>query len=123
MRFIHTHIAADASQTPTLDQLADVAMVTPEHLCRLFRQETGRTPVQSVRLARLDRAAELIARTNFDFTEIAALTGFANAFHFSRSFRAAFGRSPRDVRADIRRGGLPPASRLQVRRRPPGSST
>jgi AraC family transcriptional regulator len=98
----------------TLQDLADAAMVTPEHLCRLFKRSTGTTPVQTVRLARLDRAAELIARTNFGLAEIATLTGFASPFHFSRCFRAAFGRSPRDVRNDIRAGGLPPLSRLRV---------
>lgn len=95
-----------------LDDLASAACVSPEHLCRLFGRATGHAPMETLRLARLDRAAQLLARSNFPVGEIARLCGFASAFHFSRSFRAAFHMSPREVRAAVRAGQTPPLTPL-----------
>jgi len=102
----------DDAQPLALDDLARAACVSPEHLCRLFQRATGRAPMETLRLARLDRAAQLLARSNFPVGEIARLCGFASAFHFSRSFRAAFHMSPREVRAAVRAGNTPPLTPL-----------
>ena len=96
----------------SLSELAKTAHTTPEHLCRIFKAATGWTPIQAVRLARLDRAAVLLARSNYNVSEIARLCGFASAFHFSRRFKDAFGQAPRELRRDIQNGQTPPVSRL-----------
>ena len=95
-----------------LAELAGAACVTPEYLCRRFRASTGRSPVETVRLARLDRAAVLLARSNYAVGEIAALCGFASPYHFSRRFKEAFGQSPSDLRKAIQAGATPPTPRL-----------
>lgn len=91
----------------SLSELARVAHTTPEHLCRVFKTATGWTPMEAVRLARLDRAAVLLARSNYSISEIAHQCGFPNAFHFSRRFRDSFGKAPREVRNDLRDGATP----------------
>jgi AraC-like DNA-binding protein len=95
-----------------LDDLARAAFVSPEHLCRVFKSTTGRTPMETVRLARLDRAATLLERTNFGVGEIARAGGWASPFHFSRAFKAAFGQSPQQMRQSLRGGAAPPLPRL-----------
>jgi AraC family transcriptional regulator len=111
-----THIDQALDQDPaariSLGDMARAACVTPEHLCRLYKAATGRSPVETLRLARLDRAAVLLTRSNYGVGEIANQCGFANPFHFSRQFKHAFGQSPRQMRDSIRAGAVPPASRL-----------
>lgn len=99
----------------SLEDLARAACVSSEHLCRVFRAVTGRAPMETLRLARLDRAAQLLARSNFPIAEIAQLCGFASPFHFSRSFRAAFALAPRELRAAARAGQMLPAPLLYLR--------
>ena len=41
----------------SLAELARAACVTPEHLCRVFKAAGQPSPVETVRLVRLDRAA------------------------------------------------------------------
>jgi AraC family transcriptional regulator len=106
------HIQAKLDATPgaaiALAELAEAAAVTPEHLCRLFKSSIGRSPVETVRLARLDRAAILLARSNYAVKQIADMLGFSSPFHFSRRFSEAFGRSPRMLRKQVQSGMLPP---------------
>ena len=113
---IHARLEEQPMAPLCLDDLAAVACVTPEHLCRLFQATTGRSPMETVRLARLDRAASLLARSNYSVAEIADLCGFANPFHFSRRFKDAFGQSPSDLRRAVQTGQTPPLPRLLQRR-------
>lgn len=114
---VQDRLEEDPSTSMDLAELARVACVSPEHLCRLFKSSTGRSPVETVRLARLDRAAVLLARTNFSVAEISTVCGFANPFHFSRRFKEAFEQSPRDLRRTLQSGATPPTPRL-LRRTP-----
>jgi AraC-like DNA-binding protein len=102
----------DPAARISLTELAQVAGVNPEYLCRLLKASTGRSPIETVRLARLDRAALLLARSNYSVSEIATLCGYSSPFHFSQRFKAAFGQSPRDLRRSLEAGTTPPASRL-----------
>ncbi len=102
---------------PSLTALARLAGVSRAHLVRVFHRECGATPVEALRLLRLDRAANLLARTNEDVAAIAARCGFANAFHFSRSFRSVYGQPPSAFRQSILAGGGVPTLKLVRLRR------
>lgn len=101
---IQATLSADPAATLPLKELASVAFVTPEHLCRQFKIATGRTPAQTVRLARLDQAAALLSRSNYSVKEIAYMCGFATPFHLSRVFKAGYGMSPTAMRTAVRSG-------------------
>ena len=112
VRAAHEHIWATLERDPaariTLAELARATSVSAGHLCRLFAGATGHSPVETVRLARLDRAATLVTRSNLTLKEVARLCGFGDPYHFSKRFRRAFGASPSQVRADVRAGRMPP---------------
>jgi len=83
-------------------QLADLAQavgVSQQHLMKLFRMRGSTTPKQFLYRKRLDAASDLLSHTGLSVGEIAERCGFANAFHLSRKFREAFGKSPRSWRA------------------------
>ena len=110
--FLYRALEEDPARPLSLAQLADAASVTPEYLCRLFKASVGHSPVETVRLARLDYAAGLLARSNYSVSEISGLCGFANPYHFSRVFKSAYGRTPTEVRRAARDGAQPPSPRL-----------
>lgn len=110
--FIHRKLEEAPESAISLGEIARAAHSTPEHLCRVFKAATGWTPMQAQRLARLDKAAVLLARSNYNVGEIARLCGFASAFHFSRCFKDAFAQTPRELRSHIRNGETPPTLRL-----------
>jgi transcriptional regulator GlxA family with amidase domain len=110
--YMEETLSRDPGRRLSLAELAGVAHVSPAHLCRLFAATTGHTPMETVRLLRLDRAAALIVRSNLSLAEVAAACGFSDAFHLSRRFKEAFGDPPSEVRRAVHAGELPPLPRL-----------
>lgn len=92
--------------------LSDVAMaagVHPVHLTRTFRHHFGCTPGDYLRRCRLTKAAALLTDTAADLADVAEACGYFDQAHFSHTFKAAFGVSPRGYRlgATTDRAGLP----------------
>ncbi|MCP1344069.1 MULTISPECIES: AraC family transcriptional regulator [unclassified Halomonas] len=67
---------------------------------RQFRALVGQAPHAWLTERRLERACRLMAEPQASLTEIAVACGFADAAHFSRTFRAQHGLSPRQWRQD-----------------------
>ncbi|MCE9615826.1 MAG: helix-turn-helix transcriptional regulator [Lentisphaerae bacterium] len=88
----------------TLAELARAAHVSPEHLCRLFRRRLSLGPLECARLARLQFASTLLARSALTIKEVADAAGFATPYHFSRVFRQTYGIPPRHYRRAVSEG-------------------
>lgn len=118
--YLHRRLDENGQARITLGELSAVARVSEEHLCRVFKTTTGRSPMETLRLARLDRAATLLSRSNYSIGEVARLSGFPDPFHFSRAFKAAYGQSPRALRRALEHGATPPVPTLLQRTPPKG---
>lgn len=112
LQFIQSSLENAPDVSLSLAEIAEAACVTPEHLCRLFKAEGQASPVETLRLMRLDRAMTLLSRSNYSIAEIARLCGFADAFHFSRRFKETYGQSPSELRRNVQSGATPPLSPL-----------
>lgn len=78
----------------TLEELADMANITPFYLCREFKKYTNSTIVQYINTIRVLHAQRMFLETNKNMTEIAFDTGFSNITHFTRTFKQVTGASP-----------------------------
>lgn len=67
-------------------------------LSRLFRQQTGLSPVDWLIRFRIDKAKELLTTTDLPITEVAHRTGFSDSAFFARTFRRRLGLSPSEFR-------------------------
>jgi len=84
-------------------KLASLVNLSPSRLRHLFKQETGLTPVQYLKLARLHKA-EVLLRTSFlTIKEICNQVGMTSSGNFVREFRKLYGISPTAYR---QRNGL-----------------
>jgi AraC-like DNA-binding protein len=82
----------------TVPQLAARLFLSTGAFNVLFRRETGVSPAAYLRRLRLDRAQTLLRETDDSIAHVATQSGFGDAAHFSRAFRAAFKMSPRQYR-------------------------
>jgi len=88
------------------DDLAGMIAVTRRQLERLFSTHLHDTPARFYAGVRLDRARELLQQTDMGILAVSVACGFTSSSHFSRAYRARFGRSPKDDRARAGAGGF-----------------
>lgn len=79
-------------------ELAARAGVSVRQLERLFESKLGTTIESYRRKLRLHHARTLLRQTTMPVLEVAFVSGFTAPSHFSRAYRAAFGRAPREER-------------------------
>ena len=99
-------LAADLAATITLDELAARLHVSPFHLARVFRAETGFALAGYRHALRLRAALERLPLNDGDLTSLALELGFASHSHFTASFSREFGVPPSAVRSPRRARAL-----------------
>jgi transcriptional regulator GlxA family with amidase domain len=83
------------SQSPQkISQLASEVNLSQSRLQHLFKEETGVRLGRLLTEQRLQKAAELLIRTQLRIKEIAAAAGYEHASSFSRAFEQRFAQSP-----------------------------
>ena len=90
----------DSIEAPRpLGELADEAQLSGRQMERLFQSHFGQTPQRYYMDLRLYRARHLLRHTAMPIVEVALAAGFGSSAHFAKTYRGAFGHTPRDERA------------------------
>lgn len=82
----------------TLDDLARHGKMSKFAFIRKFKRLCGRTPMEELRLSRLDQARTLLLTTNLPVKAIAPAVGIGDEYQLSKLFRFHFNLSPRHLR-------------------------
>ena len=85
----------------SLSELGDQLNVSPFHLSRVFRAQTGHTLARHRIRARVRHAMERLAGGEQDLARLAADCGFADQSHLSRSIRLELPLTPAALRAAL----------------------
>lgn len=82
----------------SLEDVARAALLSPSHICRLFRRFRQGSPYAFLVRRKMERAAEMLTGgpTPRLVKEAATAVGYDDALHFSKVFRRHFGCSPRE---------------------------
>ncbi|MDS9469538.1 GlxA family transcriptional regulator [Paracoccus sp. MBLB3053] len=84
------------------DQIAGQIGCSARQLQRLFQAELGASMMDYYRDLRLGKARELVGQSSLAMLDIALVTGFTSAAHFSRVYSARFGLPPMRERQALR---------------------
>jgi AraC family transcriptional regulator len=98
LRRLRETVADRLSEPLSVADLAAGVGLSERQLYRALRATTGQTPLGLITALRLDRARDLLQRTDAPIPEIARVAGFASPSHFARLFRRATGQPPSDWR-------------------------
>jgi AraC family transcriptional regulator len=93
-RFIEDNL----TEPITLVGLAHSARYSPWYAARVFKELTGRSPFEYVRLRRLSEAAQRLATSSTKVIDVAFDFVFDSHEGFSRAFTRQFGMTPREFR-------------------------
>ena len=88
--------------TVPISQVAREAVMSPFHFIRQFQAMFGETPHQFRIRARLDRAKDLLALSDYSVTDVCMEVGFTSLGSFSDLFARRVGASPSRYRRQVR---------------------
>jgi len=88
-----------------VEELAEVAHLSPRQFSRVFLAETGQSPAKAVEGLRLEAARLMIERSRHSMDVIARDSGFRDRRHMREAFMRGFGTAPQAVRREGRGQG------------------
>lgn len=94
MQYIRDYISAHLNEKITVKDLSEKVHMSATHFSRVFRHRTGFSPYGYVLASRLNKAKELLLKTDLSVTEIAYETGFNSEANFVYFFTNNEGISP-----------------------------
>ena len=71
---------------------------TAAHFCRKFKEATGLTPMNYLKIRRMEEAYKLLKRGEHNISEIATRCGYSDSNYFTRCFKSHFGIPPSQLR-------------------------
>ena len=90
------------SEKISLDQIAENMYLSPFYISKIFKSETGDTPIRRLIDIRLEKAMELLEDGwQGSIQEVAAKVGYDDAYHFSKLFKKRYGISPSQARKKV----------------------
>jgi AraC family transcriptional regulator len=99
LRRINDYIQAHIGSKISVEQMAEIAQMSPSHFLRAFRQSTGLPPHQFLIAARLAHARHLITTTSTPLDEIARSAGFNSHSHMTASMQRVWSIRPSTFRS------------------------
>ncbi|MFQ6163397.1 GlxA family transcriptional regulator [Sinorhizobium meliloti] len=82
----------------TVEELAEIAALSPRQFSRAFHAETGQTPAKAVEQIRLEAARLMIEETRHPMEKIAQECGFVDLRRMRDAFTRQYGQPPQTIR-------------------------
>ncbi|WP_454826703.1 GlxA family transcriptional regulator [Paraburkholderia xenovorans] len=86
----------------TVEQLADIAHLSPRQFSRAFRDETRQSPAKAIEALRVEAARAMLEAGRHSMEVVAAETGFVDTERMRRAFLRAFGQPPQAIKRAAR---------------------
>lgn len=95
MDYFEEHYA----QKISLDRIAGNMYLSPFYISKIFKAETGNTPINYLIDIRMEKAKKLLEESpQLSVQEVSVRVGYEDAYHFSKLFKKKFGTTPSAVR-------------------------
>lgn len=85
----------------SVDDVAAEVDVPRRHLEKRFREVLGRTILEEIQMARLERAKQLLLETSHPISKVAEMSGFGSCSYFVHFFEKRVGITPRRFRIQL----------------------
>lgn len=83
----------------TLKDVAGIVHMNPYYVSSYFKKKTGLSFSDYVISVKMNKAAQFLADPGYRTYEISDLVGYSNPKNFSKTFKAYYGKNPRDYRS------------------------
>ena len=90
---VKEYLKDNFASVPNIEELAEIAHISPFYLMRLFKEEIGLSPHAYINQLRVNRAKEMMAE-GLPLLQITYELGFTDQSHFSKTFLKITGVNP-----------------------------
>ena len=98
IRRVRDYIDSHLTENITIETLATMVGLSVYYFARAFKQSIGMPPHEFILRRRVERADQMLHRTELPLSEIAAAAGFSDQSHLARHFRRQTGMTPSAAR-------------------------
>jgi two-component system response regulator YesN len=88
-------------RTACLKDVAQIVHMNPYYVSTYFKKKTGQSFSDYVLAVKMAKAAEYLADPQYKTYQISELVGYGNPKNFSKSFKAFYGKNPREFRLNF----------------------
>jgi len=92
------YIRKNINQPLNVEMLAEIACVSKDHFIRLFKKETGVTPIQYITQKKIEKAQLLLITEDLSVKEISFMLAYEDHSYFNKLFRKHTGVTPQEYR-------------------------
>ncbi len=93
-----SYIEANFNKNLSLEDVSRQVNISSYYLSRIFKETTGENFIDYLTNLRIERAKELISKTQYSMKEICNMCGYADPNYFSKSFKKNVGVTPTEYR-------------------------
>ena len=98
LKKVLTYMRKNYKSQLTLEEIADIAGMSPKYFCYFFKEMTQKTPINYLNAYRIECAARKLLTTDSSVTDIAYNCGFNDLSYFIKTFKAVKGITPNGLR-------------------------
>lgn len=103
LEYIMNYFEEHYNEKISLERLAGSIYMSPFYLSRVFKAETGDTPIKHLTKIRLEKAREILLSGNVaGIQEVAAAVGYDDSYYFSKLYKKYYGETPTQTRREGR---------------------
>ena len=94
IRFMYENL----TRSLTLEEISEEVQLSRSYLNTIFKNQTGRSPVEFFIHLKMQEACKLLKNTNLYIYEVSSRLGYEDQYYFSRIFKKVVGVSPKDYK-------------------------
>lgn len=98
IRMAKQYIGEHYGESLTLEQISEIAGLSPTYLSTVFKKDTGMTFLEYLSKVRMDMAKQLLKETNLTIASICEKVGYSDVRYFTKSFTKYSGLKPNEYR-------------------------
>ncbi|MEF9959362.1 MAG: AraC family transcriptional regulator [Niameybacter sp.] len=78
----------------SLDNISKNMYLSPVYISKIFKEETGTSPINYLIQIRLEKAKEILEKNDMPINLVAKSVGYEDAYYFSKLFKKYYGSAP-----------------------------
>lgn len=94
---ISTYMEENYNKDISLEKISKNMYLSPVYISKIFKEETGASPINHLIKIRLAKAKELLEEGELSVKAVAKEVGYDDAYHFSKIFKKYYGNPPSKI--------------------------